>query len=112
MDSTLVLMLIVGIALFAGIGLIGGMSAPRRFDSRWRAAEMRLAAIERDLKLVMDHLGVVAPDNEHPRVVAELQAGRKIAAIKEYRDATGSGLAEAKAAVEHIEAELGLPRRR
>jgi hypothetical protein len=33
-------------------------------------------------------------------------SGQKIAAIKLYREATGAGLAEAKDAVEKIEAEL------
>lgn len=37
-------------------------------------------------------------------VMAELQAGRKINAIKIYRDLTGCGLAEAKAAVEQLAA--------
>jgi ribosomal protein L7/L12 len=98
----------LALVLFAGISLIAALTVPRRFEARWRVAEMRLAAIERNLKLVMDHLGVVVPDPEHPRVVAELRAGRKITAIKEYRDATGAGLAEAKAAVEHLQAQLGL----
>ena len=38
------------------------------------------------------------------RIRAELAAGRKIAAIKLYREATGTGLAEAKQAVEELEA--------
>jgi ribosomal protein L7/L12 len=37
-------------------------------------------------------------------IKAEIAAGNKIAAIKLYRDATGAGLAEAKEAVELIEA--------
>jgi ribosomal protein L7/L12 len=37
-------------------------------------------------------------------IKAEIAAGHKIAAIKLYRDATGAGLAEAKEAVELIEA--------
>jgi ribosomal protein L7/L12 len=37
-------------------------------------------------------------------IKAELAAGNKIAAIKLYREATGAGLAEAKQAVELIEA--------
>jgi ribosomal protein L7/L12 len=38
-----------------------------------------------------------------PEVVGLLQAGRKIEAIKKYREATGAGLAEAKKAVEDLE---------
>lgn len=40
-------------------------------------------------------------------VYALLQAGHKVEAIKVYREATGVGLAEAKAAVENI--KQGLP---
>ncbi len=36
----------------------------------------------------------------------EILAGRKIAAIKLHREATGTGLAEAKKAVEHLEVDL------
>ncbi len=39
-------------------------------------------------------------------IEAELFAGRKIQAIKLYRDATRVGLAEAKSAVDAIEAQL------
>jgi ribosomal protein L7/L12 len=41
------------------------------------------------------------------QVVAEVEAGRKIAAIKIYRENTGVGLAEAKDAVDRLDA--GLP---
>jgi ribosomal protein L7/L12 len=43
-----------------------------------------------------------------PGVVRELEQGRKIQAIKIYREETGAGLAEAKAAVEAIAGERGL----
>ena len=41
-------------------------------------------------------------------VVAELQAGRMINAIKLWRDYTGLGLAEAKAEMETLAARLGV----
>jgi ribosomal protein L7/L12 len=44
------------------------------------------------------------PNDDLDRIRAELVAGRKIAAIKLYREATGAGLAEAKQAVEALEA--------
>ncbi len=45
--------------------------------------------------------------SEDPRILGALQAGNKIAAIKLYRDlCPGTGLAEAKAAIETIEAGL------
>jgi ribosomal protein L7/L12 len=64
----------------------------------------RLAAIERKLDLIMAHLGIEEPEPTlPPRAVQELVAGRKIAAIKAYREATGAGLREAKDAVEAYE---------
>nr|WP_240939860.1 ribosomal protein L7/L12 [Planosporangium flavigriseum] len=56
----------------------------------------------------MDHLGVVDKQPELPEVVRELEAGRKIQAIKAYRDATGAGLKEAKDAVEALARSRGL----
>ncbi|MBI3875607.1 MAG: ribosomal protein L7/L12 [Verrucomicrobia bacterium] len=47
-----------------------------------------------------------SPDLPNERLHAELFAGNKIAAIKLHREATGSGLAEAKQHVEKLEAEL------
>lgn len=43
------------------------------------------------------------------RLRSLLEQGRKIEAIKEYREATGAGLAEAKNAVEALEAGQTLP---
>jgi ribosomal protein L7/L12 len=68
----------------------------------------RLAAIERKLQLVMDHLGVVEQQPAMPDVVRQLECGKKIQAIKAYRDETGAGLQEAKAAVENMARERGL----
>lgn len=42
-------------------------------------------------------------------IISLLEARRKIAAIKRYREATGAGLAEAKEAVEAIAAERRIP---
>ncbi len=42
------------------------------------------------------------PDRSLKAILTELEAGRKIAAIKLYREVTGEGLAEAKKAVESI----------
>jgi ribosomal protein L7/L12 len=65
----------------------------------------RLARIERQVQLIMDHLGVV---ESLPNVVAELDRGRRVQAIKAYREATGAGLGEAKAAVDAMARERGL----
>lgn len=61
----------------------------------------RLRALDQRIRLVMDHLGVVEPaPNLPPAVVEHLAQGRKLQAIKAYREATGVGLKEAKQAVE------------
>jgi len=46
------------------------------------------------------------PEAQLARIQAALFAGRKIEAIKVYREATGASLAEAKERVEAMEAEL------
>lgn len=45
-------------------------------------------------------------DQQRQQVNAEIFGGRKIEAIKLYREATGDGLKEAKDAVEEIEKDL------
>jgi ribosomal protein L7/L12 len=46
------------------------------------------------------------PEDQADRIKAALFAGRKIEAIKLYREQTGVGLAGAKAAIERLEEEL------
>ena len=45
-------------------------------------------------------------NQQREAIEQELFAGRKIAAIKLHREATGTGLAEAKKAVEDLEVDL------
>ena len=56
------------------------------------------------------HVGADAAEKRHADAIAEvlrqLRAGRKIAAVKAYHDHFGVGLAEAKYAVERLEAGL------
>ncbi|WP_433061268.1 ribosomal protein L7/L12 [Dactylosporangium sp. CS-033363] len=69
----------------------------------------RLVAIERKLDLIMDHLGIVEPEPEaDPMVLEELRQGRKIQAIKRYREITGLGLKDAKDEVEALGRRYGL----
>ncbi|MEU0551468.1 MULTISPECIES: ribosomal protein L7/L12 [unclassified Micromonospora] len=69
----------------------------------------RLAVVERKLDLIMAHLDIHEPELEAPgAVLQELLAGRKIQAIKAYREATGVGLREAKDAVELLARQRGL----
>ncbi|MFC4145283.1 hypothetical protein ACFO0M_03365 [Micromonospora mangrovi] len=72
-------------------------------DGRRRPpVEYRLEEVERRLRLVMDHLGVVDPGPELPEVWAHLGRGDRIKAIAAYRRATGADLRTAKAAVEAL----------
>ncbi|MFI0976185.1 ribosomal protein L7/L12 [Streptomyces sp. NPDC021093] len=67
------------------------------------SAERRLARLERKVDLLLDHLGVEEPQIPGMERVHELtQQGKKIEAIKVYRQLTGEGLKESKDAVERM----------
>ncbi|MEY9855553.1 hypothetical protein ABH935_001157 [Catenulispora sp. GAS73] len=89
--------------------------------------EMRLAAIEEKLDRVLAHLGLdgdgsgggnddgdsglglsrpIPVVTYEAQLTALVQAGKKIQAIKLYREATGMGLRDAKDAVEAYERNL------
>lgn len=81
--------------------------------------EMRLAAIEEKLDRVLAHLGLdgdggsghglsqpVPVVTYETQLTTLIQAGKKIQAIKLYREATGTGLKDAKEAVEAYERNL------
>ncbi len=77
-------------------------------SSRNKALEARIARLERMLQSIMDHLNIDYDDDQaslegvSPTVLANIQAGNTIAAIKQYRYETGAGLAEAKALIDRI----------
>ncbi|GIF45827.1 hypothetical protein Afe04nite_03660 [Asanoa ferruginea] len=78
-----------------------------RRDARHQARQS--AAVERKLNLIMDHLGNRKREPDVPAgVQEELIAGRKIKAMKVYRDATGAGLRQVKDAVELLARRQGL----
>jgi len=61
--------------------------------------------MQRQLDAIMRHLGLPEPPTSRPgalspQVIALVESGRKIDAIKLYRKETGEGLKQAKAAVE------------
>jgi hypothetical protein len=60
----------------------------------------RLGVIERKLDLVLKALGVEYRDDLADQLAKLVAEGRKIEAIKIYRERTGVGLKEAKDAVE------------
>lgn len=93
----------LGFVVLIAVALTSSFSSARA-----PGLDRRLARIERQLALIMRRLEIEEPDSPTPGVVEQLQQGKKIQAIRTYREQTGSGLAEAKAAVEAIARERGL----
>ncbi|POX51245.1 ribosomal protein L7/L12 [Streptomyces sp. Ru72] len=71
-------------------------------EARIKRTDRRMARVERKLDLVLDHLGLHQADPDLERVAALLRDGRRIQAVKVYREITGAGLKEAKEAVERM----------
>ncbi|MFI9357012.1 ribosomal protein L7/L12 [Streptomyces lydicus] len=70
-------------------------------DRRSKTLERRLARLEGKVDLLLAQAGVEEPQDPRMAEIDELLArGKKIQAIKVHRELTGSGLAEAKEAVE------------
>ncbi len=71
--------------------------------------ERRIDQLERKLDMVIKHLGLPSPDPATPygEIDELIRQGKKIHAIKLYRDLTGSGLRQAKDAIEARERHLG-----
>jgi ribosomal protein L7/L12 len=69
--------------------------------------EGRIDRLERKLDLIIKHLGLPSQDATPNEEIDELiRQGKKIHAIKVYRNLTGCGLREAKDAVEARERHL------
>jgi ribosomal protein L7/L12 len=91
----------VGLIAVIALLLLVALNAERQ------AAAVRrdLARLDRKLAAALEKLGVTTEDwtglSERVKELAR-DPGRKIEAIKVYREETGAGLAEAKAAVEAI----------
>jgi len=62
--------------------------------------DRRLSRIERRLDAVISQLGIPLFQGELDKVAALVQQGKKIQAIRTYRQLTGAGLKEARDAVE------------
>ncbi len=92
------------------------LSAGRKVDAvrRYREAKgVSLAAAKEavDALAQQQHPGTSVADDPLAREVLSLmEGGQKIEAIRRYRAATGSGLADAKRAVETLAAEHGVTR--
>ncbi len=77
------------------MGLFGSSQSPATFDARLRA-------IERKLDIIMNSLGLAAEQDNMEPMRDLVRQGRKIEAIKLYREQTGAGLAEAKEAIDRL----------
>lgn len=75
---------------------------------RQQRAERQLDEMDRKLDAIMAHLGITLPEPQpgprFPEIDELLRQGKKIEAIKVYRQRTGVGLKEAKEAVERMPA--------
>lgn len=95
MDIAAILILLVGVLIAVG-------TVERKVDR----ADRRTARVERKLDLIIEHLEIetdtLGPGLDNVRAL--LRDGKKIPAVKAYREATGVGLKEAKEAVDRIEA--------
>ncbi|WP_255947337.1 hypothetical protein [Streptomyces odontomachi] len=78
---------------FAGFGGI---------ESKVRRADRRVARLERKIDLIAEHLGVQTDSPELEKVTALVREGKKIQAIRAYREITGAGLREASLEVERL----------
>ncbi|MBK1783532.1 hypothetical protein [Prauserella cavernicola] len=97
MDDELVLL---GFLVVAGAIMVGSLSANRRHEQTTR----RLNLIERKLDALLDNAGVTLAEPDMPEVVDLLRQGKKVKAVKTYRERTGAGLKEAADAVEQLSA--------
>jgi len=75
------------------------------------ALETRIAEVEDRLKFLYTHMRIEYVKDSgaaNSQVIELVRSGKKIEAIKVYRETYGVGLAEAKKAVDGMEANLGL----
>jgi ribosomal protein L7/L12 len=89
---------------FAAVVVAGAFSWSAS-ERRIVRMERRLGIIERKLDAVLEHLGVPPAEPGFDEVDAFLREGKKLHAIKAYRDRTGASLAEAKDFVERAAGE-------
>jgi ribosomal protein L7/L12 len=88
----------VALLVIATIGSI--VAAAGAWFQERRSAAAQLSDVRRKLDLIMDHLGIAAP--EDAEVVRHLRNGSTIEAVRAYRKQTGASLLEAKQAVDRI----------
>lgn len=67
-----------------------------------QAMDLRLRRVERKLDAIINHMGIVINSGVDPQLLELVREGKKIEAIKLYRESTGVGLKEAKDFVESL----------
>ncbi|RSM75915.1 hypothetical protein DMH04_37015 [Kibdelosporangium aridum] len=93
----------LGILLLSVAVLIGAVVVSTTGGDRKIARlDRRLARVERKLDAIVSSLGVELPEPELDEVKALLAEGKKIQAVRAYRQATGATLQEAAAAIERL----------
>jgi ribosomal protein L7/L12 len=76
-------------------------------NSYHTAFKVESESTNRKLDLLMKHSGMNLQETALREALPLMRDGKKIEAIKRYRDITGAGLAEAKAAVEKLQEGAG-----
>lgn len=82
--------------------LLAGCAGYAGVDSRIRRTDRRIARVEQKLDLLLDHFALTRTEPALEQVTALARDGRRIQAIKVYREITGADLKEAKEAVEQM----------
>jgi ribosomal protein L7/L12 len=88
-------MLLLGVVLLVVVVGLGSSATERRLSRR-------LERMERKLDAIVAQLGVTVEEPGLAEVAALLREGKKIQAIKTYRERTGADLKEARDAVERL----------
>ncbi|MEV4924330.1 ribosomal protein L7/L12 [Streptomyces roseoverticillatus] len=71
-------------------------------ERRIQRVSSQISRLECKADLILEHLGIHEDTTELARITGLARSGQKIQAIKAYRELTGDGLAEAKAAVDRL----------
>ncbi|MCR6482013.1 hypothetical protein M8542_04215 [Amycolatopsis sp. OK19-0408] len=88
-------MLLLGIVLLVAVVGLSSSTTERRLSRR-------LDRMERKLDAIVTQLGVTVEEPGLAEVTALVREGKKIQAIKTYREHTGADLKEARDAVERL----------
>ena len=89
-------MLLLGVVILVTVVGLSSSAVERKVVR----VDRRLARMEQKLDALVDHLGIVLAEPEFDQVAHYMRQGKKIQAIKAYRESTGADLKEAKDAVE------------